>query len=460
MRALSCCLLALLLTACGAATATLPPPVPSSTPAPAVATAPATRVTSAPSAAVPAGLLFVRARFGDAGIRVVDTRGDTSPRTLPAGVPAPNWSTLYTATYDGTRTRVEAYDPTTGVVRRTTVLDGKYDLVRDGGLEVGGVSPDGRWLALAGPPSYRPARQTESRYAVLDTAFAQPPRLVTLDGEYTFDALANDGAALYLIEYLPAADASPTPTPLPAPPYRVVLVDLARPVAAPQPIVDKTTAGTTMAGTRRMVVVMPDGRWVFSLYLNPARPFIHALNLTDRFAVCIFLPKVADGEIGAQVQWSLARSADGARLYAANGALGTVVEIDATSLATLRTITVLPDTTSDRAPLAAIAHWLAPQVSAKGEPGTANGVVVTPDGGTLALLGPKGLLLLDTRDLRVRARVLPDRHLTSVAVSPNGARLYVVDADTGTLTALDPITGAVQAEVAGVRDVWSIVRAT
>lgn len=478
MRALICCLLVLLTAACGASgpprtlapapTALPAPPQTITAVAPIIATTapPPPQPTPAPISPVPVGLIFAQVQYPTPGIRVIDTHGNAAPRMLPAGVPAPDWSTLYTANYDGARTQVAALDPLSGAVRRTTTLEHAYQFQwgdDDGVTGAGRTSPDGHWLALTGSHEYHADGRVLSRFAVLDTAFAQSPHMLVLNGDYSFDALANDGQTLYLIEHLPVEQVTATPAPgTSAPPrYRVVLVDLLHPTDTPQVLIDKTTQGAMMAGTRQSAVVMPDGQWLFSLYLNPKQPFIHALDLTHHFAVCIFLP-AATGDPASQGHWALARTPDARRLYAANSTTGTVVEIDAASLSTLRTVHLTPDAPHAAHPLAAVAAWLAPwHVAAKGDR-MATGIAVTPDGSTLVMSGGQGLTFVDTRDLQVRTRVLTNQHFGNVLMSADGQRLYAANGDAGTLAMLDPVSGAMRDTVPLGGDVWeiTILRAT
>jgi len=459
MRALICSLLVLLTAACGASgpprtpTATLPA-TPRTTPAvvPVAATTPSPTLRPP----VPVGLVFAQVQYPTPGIRVIDTQGTGTPRTLPAGVPAPDWSLLYTASYDGAHTQVAALDPLTGAVLRTASLEHAYQFQWDDGYglaDAGGTSPDGRWLALTGSHEYHADGRVLSRFAVLDAAFTQPAQVLVLAGTYTFDALANDGQTLYLIENLPPDQTTPTADRTPH--YRVVFVDLRHPTDTPQVLVDKTTQGTTMAGTRQSAVVMPDGQWLFSLYLNPKQPFIHALNLTNRFAVCIFLP-ASVGDPASQGRWALARTPDATRLYAANSTLGTVVEIDAASLSTLRTVHLPMESPHAANPLAVLAAGFAPwHVAAKGDR-MATGIAVTPDGGTLVLSGGQGLMLIDTPDLHVRTRVLVDQYLGSIALSPDGQRLYAANGDAGMLLSLDPVSGAMRGAIPLGHDFWEV----
>jgi len=483
MRTLICCLLVLLTAACGASgpprtlAPALTPPQITTAVAPIIATTAPPQPTPAPISPVPVGLIFAQVQYPAPGIRVIDTHGNAAPRMLPAGVPAPDWSTLYTASYDGTHTQVAALDPLTGAVLRTTFLDQVYQFRTtslaqsyqfqwdddDGVTGAGRTSPDGRWLALTGSHEYHADGRVLSRFAVLDTAFTQSPRTLVLNGTYSFDAIANDGQTLYLIEHLPVEQVTATPAPgTSAPPrYRVVLVDLLHPTDTPQVLIDKTTQGAVMAGTRQSAVVMPDGQWLFSLYLNPKQPFIHALDLTHHFAVCIFLP-AATGDLASQGHWALTRTPDAKRLYAANSTTGTVVEIDAASLSTLRTVHLTPDAPHAANPLAAVAAWFAPwHVAAKGDR-MATGIAVTPDGSTLVMSGGQGLTFVDTRDLQVRTRVLTNQHFGNVLMSADGQRLYAANGDAGTLVVLDPVSGAMRDTIPLGSDLWEItlLRAT
>src|SRR5439155_233943 len=67
----------------------------------------------------------------------------------------------------------------------------------------GGMSPDGGWLALQAAPTQQ-AGKMQSQLVVLDTTFKKPPTQVTLDGDFWFDAISNNGNALYLLEYTSA----------------------------------------------------------------------------------------------------------------------------------------------------------------------------------------------------------------------------------------------------------------
>ena len=79
-------------------------------------------------------------------------------------------------------------------------------------------------------------------------------------------------------------------------------------------------------------VASPDGQWLLTLYLNTQRntAFIHALNLENKFPVCIDLPS-GSGDLAQLKHYSLALAPDGQTVYAANAALGVVAEVSLSS---------------------------------------------------------------------------------------------------------------------------------
>ena len=377
-------------------------------------------------------------------LAVIDATTGTQVQALPFGVPSLDWSTLYTAEYGNGKTTVRAADVKTGQTLRQTKIQGEYDLTSvDMNGRPDGLSHNGRWLVLT--QAYTSASSTQSRLAVLDTAFAQPPKWIQLDGNFWFDAISDDGNALYLIERLS--------TGFPAN-YQVRLYDLAQGKLAPGPIADKTDT-EVMNGYRQSSVASPDGKWLYSLYLRGSQgPFIHALNLADRFAVCIDLPSEW-GTMGEQeLLWSLAMTPDGKTLYAVNAALGFVAQVDTAQLAVQRTATWhVPSATAPQG-LARLAQWLVPTAEAKRI--LIGGAALSPDGRTLFALGDKGLFAINTDDLSLAGRYLLDWTFDSLALDPSGARLYVVSVGQGKVLQLDPTNGEVVTEIAGVSHPWGI----
>ena len=431
-------LAALSLQSCGDGTATAPPKHTAQ-----VATlAPAT-----PTAAPIADRLFVRDGYGSsrALLRVVGGAAPL-PEAMPLGAISPDWSLMYTARHytsnGGNATILRVLDLHTGAVVRETTLVGLYELPSVGiGEAPGGLSPDGRWLTLQGSGNDR----QRSSLAVLDTAFAHPLRTLELDGRFEFDALANNGAALYLTEY---------PVPSAEDRYQVRRYDLTAGVLDPTPVAIKGE-GTQMSGIRRMALPSGDGNWLYSLYVNDGHAFIHALNLPNGFAICLDLE--GQGDFDQQVLWSLAMGGDGT-LYAANGALGEVATVVLREDIPQLTRSVKLPTAPEASLSEQVASWLVPVAAAKRV--VVGGAALSPDGRTLFALAERGLLAIDTKTLSLRARLAADTPLDSVALSADGARLYAVSAERGVILQLDPSNGATLSEVKGASQPWGVLHVT
>jgi len=156
----------------------------------------------------------------------------------------------------------------------------------------------------------------QTNFMVASTTFTQGPKRITLSGDFSFDAISNDGKRLYLVEGLA----------LSRPGYQVRLYDIDAGSLDPRIVVDKRETGP-MAGTRVSGVFDPRGQWQYSLYVNEAKgPFIHALSLDGNLAWCIDLP--AAGKRIEQMMWSLTLNAEGTALIAVNPALGKVARVD------------------------------------------------------------------------------------------------------------------------------------
>ncbi|HEX5504157.1 MAG TPA: hypothetical protein VFW96_16145, partial [Thermomicrobiales bacterium] len=226
-RLLVSVVLALLLVACGAAAGTVAPPAtapptatappltatPIATAPPAAAAPTATAAPTAPPAtATPvarqgATLWIVSGYEPNAKLVALDAATEKVLVSVPVGVHSQDWTVLYAATQAGGRTAVTAYDLATGKALRSTSFDGDYRLPGAyPGWLARGLSYDGRTLVLQEMPSpalaqeYSNSGKWVSRFAVLDTAFTVPPKIVELPGNYRYDTLAPDGHALYLIE--------------------------------------------------------------------------------------------------------------------------------------------------------------------------------------------------------------------------------------------------------------------
>jgi hypothetical protein len=421
---------ALILSGCGAPDRSAPP---STAAAPTIAPA-------AVAAAKPGDRLYIRDGFkGDAErLTIIDSISGARERDLPAGVTSPDWATMYVAEQSDGKTRVRALDIDSGRTLRETTLDGAYGLpMITPDSVMGGLSPDGRWLALKATPAQSDGKKT--RFAVLDTTFKQTPKQASLDGDFHFDGLSNSGGSLFLTESL---SSDPTAK------YQVRLYNLSLGALDPNVVVAKGES-QIMSGSRQTAVTSNNGEWLYSLYVNPDYgPFIHALNLTGPVAFCIDLPKDGKADLSKQGRWSLALSKDGRALYAVNGALGLVAEVnlggDWPQLARTKTLLDHP------------ANAVATAVAAQSH--TSNVSALSPDGKTLFTVGEQGLLVIDTNSLALRGRYLADWPLDGVALSPDGARLYAASAAQGKIVQLDPVAGTIAAEVPAAGRPTGVVR--
>jgi hypothetical protein len=424
-------LLAMILSGCG---------VPDRS-APLSAAAP-TAVLPTRAAPQPGDRLYIRDGFkGDAErLTIIDSNSGARERDLPPGVIAPDWSTIYVAEQTGGKTIVRALDVETGRILHETTLDGAYALpMITPDSVMGGLSPDGRWLALTARPAQLGTKKTQ--FVVLDTGFKEKPRQASLDGDFYFDGLNNSGSWLFLTEGL--AD-DPTAK------YQVRRYDLAKGALDPNVIVDKLEGSKIMSGRRQTAAASKQGDWLYSLYLNPSHgPFIHALPIAnnDGIAFCIDLPSNSKEDPAKQSRWSLVMSADKRTLYAVNGALGVVVEYDVNDgfpqVVRTKALLDMPIGTSG----AAAANPITSAVTA-----------LSPDGKTLFTPGEQGLLVIDTKAVTLRGRYLPDWTLDGVVISPDGARLYAASAAQGKIVRLDPSTGTIAAEVLAAGQPSGVVR--
>ncbi|SRR6266498_412160 len=340
-------------------------------------------------------------------------------RTLPAGVPSPDWRTLYVAEGGAERTTVRAVDVATGRQLRSTTVAGRFRLPVVGAAGVpDGLSGDGGTLALGNL-----ADAPVSRFAILPTDFSRPPELVDLPGDFEYDALSPDGSRLFVIEHLAGADRSR---------YRVRWYDRRAGRLDPTAIVDKRDAWeTSMAGYPNTRVTAPGGEWVYTLYRNAVHgPFVHALNAEEGFAFCIDLPRGRGGDDRTARLWTLVRDATGGRLYAVNTALGLVSEIDGQQFSVLRTASFAPDL---------------PRVD--GPPARPGSVVLSDVGDVLLVGGPNGVVAIGTGSLRVQRRDLAGWAVDGLVASADGRRVYALSSARGRVVAIDPASGRLLAEL-------------
>ena len=105
---------------------------------------------------------------------------------------------------------------------------------------------------------------------------------ISLKGSFAYDALSPDGKKLYLIQHSSVDDLQH---------YVVRAYDLDAHALLPGRIADKAQKSWVMQGFPTARTSSLDGRWVFTLYMNPGGyPFIHALDTVRAVAHCVGLP--------------------------------------------------------------------------------------------------------------------------------------------------------------------------
>jgi hypothetical protein len=151
-----------------------------------------------------------------------------------------------------------------------------------------GLSADGQTLILAEIAQRAPPRTTQ--LLVLDTARLGLRATITLPGWSTVDAISPHGRWLYLIHYA-SSDITR---------YEVQAYDLRALRLLAKPVIDPRDRGEAMTGVPINRVMSTNGRWAYTLYLRRSGvPFIHALDTTERRAVCIDLPSLTNVDVGS-----------------------------------------------------------------------------------------------------------------------------------------------------------------
>jgi len=186
-------------------------------------------------------------------------------------------------------TLVERINRNGGQVLASSLFSGTFTIpavAYDG--SAGGLSGDRHTLALIEPRTGFP-RQT-TRLLVVHVPSLRRQALVTLRGDFSFDAISPDGSRLFLIDYLSSSD--PTR-------YAVRSFDLRKMRLDPRPVVDPRNPGERMRGNPLSRAASVDGRWAYTLYDGGgATPFVHALDTRDASARCIDLNRLDRATLG------------------------------------------------------------------------------------------------------------------------------------------------------------------
>ena len=142
----------------------------------------------------------------------------------------------------------------------------------------------------------------------------------------SLDAISDDGRSLFLIERLGDEH------------YAVRLYDL-RVGRLNDGSIRPKNENEEMVGVAGAQVGTPDGRWLLTLYVNTAEheAFVHALNLRERFALCLDLPS-AGASLATLRGYALAVPRSGDEVYAANPVLGLAARVGLRDLGNVRSL--------------------------------------------------------------------------------------------------------------------------
>jgi hypothetical protein len=351
--------------------------------------------------------------------------GSSRVMTLPAGLVSQDHQRLYAATASGDHTRISVYDTRSGLAVRTFTTPGAYSTGGVGFADAV-LSGDGTWLALRNQTHVT----GKTSLALMNTVSGVAEQMA-LAGDFELDGVSPAGTMLYLIQRVGDA----------ANHYYVRAYDVTKRTLVDGAIVDKTEIGEAqMNGAPLTRQIAADGSRAYTLYIDPARnvAFIHGLPLEDEangplFARCIDLPVGASGAL--LPYYTLALSADGTTLYAANAALGLVTSVTVAGDVFSINIIGKGKFGAGTVPAAAKTSGYALR----------SGSTLSRDQKTLFVAGEHGIWVVDTTTLHLRSSYLLDHAFISLATSTDGRTLYAVDATAGVVL-VDLASGTIVSE--------------
>jgi hypothetical protein len=435
-------LVTLVLAACGPAAVAPSSPGSAASPASSAATGQQPTATSTPTTdaagTVPNAFLLLQAA-DDTRWHVVEASTGQAVYDLPVGAPRDGWARIVTATIesDATFVRDSAVQP--GLDGPELRLAGRWRLPAVGrDPDLVGRSLDGSTIVLV---EADPAPAGPSRFAVVEHTFQDQPstvgdsdlrlvRIVELKGSFEYDTLSPNGRVLYVVEHLDAAAGGR---------YQVRAVDLPSGVMRDAVIVDKLNPDERMAGYPIAQERRPNGT-VLTLYDGPEHPFIHALQASEAWAICIDLPAT---DSAAADGWDLAARPDGSTAFAVNATAGIAVEVDLGDLSVRRTAILDRSTADAAAPVIRLAKFGHSEVGPVGRR-----LVIAPDGRRLFAASDDGIVVLDQGDLATIRRDLVGSDVRAIGLTPDGSLGFALVAG-GRLVAFDPSTGRAFGDVPG-----------
>ncbi|HLX57500.1 MAG TPA: hypothetical protein VKR83_10775 [Ktedonobacteraceae bacterium] len=348
--------------------------------------------------------------------------------TLPAGLTTMDHRLLIVATAQANQTTVSVMNTQTGATLRALTIAGNYSTAgQDFNNAV--LSFDGHWLAL------RSLDQSTSQttIALVDTQVGKLVNTIHLNGDFDLDAINASGSAVYLLERYNDGSGQ----------YDVRRYDVPQHQLYPYQIFDKTLLyDWNMTGRAVARQMASDGTTAYTLYIDTSHniAFLHILPLdpTFPFARCIELPVGKSTNADLLGYYTLKLSADGRALYAANGALGVVSEIDLNAAGA-------SDVFDDK--ITVTQHFNPGVTSISSQDKSRmlrNGAVLSSDQSTLYFAGLSGIWSVNTSDLHAQRgtfkHLLAQQSFTGIALSLDSKTLYAVDPESG-ITQLNIASG-------------------
>ena len=353
----------------------------------------------------------------DARIAVIDARTGTVVRELPNGVLSRDRSQLYTTETmkGGTQTQIRVLELASGRETRSLTIDGYFHTLFDYYAPLGPTG-DGSWLVLTGDPIKLDDKYV-TRYAVVNTLTGAASSLeLRGDWPYEFVAVSPDGKRIYFTDLSASSQ-----------PVGIRGFDLTTRTLAPAPVAGSAWNKWQAGGWRSGIVTSADGRWSYSVNTGTEEPsFILALDAVNDRAQRIELPADQSAGFEKAMLWSLVPSNDGKILYAVNPAIGAIDEIAVPAM-TVRRTAHLPVSRADSGALAALRQAVFPVADAKRL--LRSGATLSPDGRTLYAAGERGIAAIDTDTLVESAVLAKDASYDTLALSPDGERMYVITPD-------------------------------
>lgn len=362
----------------------------------------------------PNTLLLVRPE-GAVGSAIAFDKATRQPRfMLTPGLLTGDGKHYYSAYARLGKTAFYEFDLGTGLILKSYAMDGEWALSKS--------SLTGHWLAFVKIPpkadekqvaanawqeeaplkwgisgAANPNKESDTELQIYDTAAGRVARNIVLAGDYEVDTVSDDGKTLYLIHHFPDH-------------YVVETFDIMTGTLEGE--VNRKGEDEVMAGYAQGAVMTPDGKWLLTLYVSTARDeaFIHALDVAEKFAVCIDLPS-ENGSVDSLRQYALSISPDGRKMFATNAALGIVAEIVPEELQVTRQVHFTPSSRG------AVAYDESSSQS-----------VVADDGSTVFFTNGWEVWAYETGIGNVRSLGNIGTPIVGLGVGEDGKRLYVANA--------------------------------